>query len=133
MRFKTLLILGLLWMAEAASAAPLGSREVNLSTPVGGDVLPGGNFSATDIKTSFVFAKLIPFVIRYALGLGAALAVAVLIIGGYQFITSYGNQEKRQAAQKTVQYALIGLVITIVAFGIVTVITNFSFTPPPQP
>ena len=117
-------------MAETASAAPLGSREVDLSTPVGGDILPGGSFSASDIETSFIFAKLIPFAIRYILGLGAGLAVIALIIGGYQFLTAYGSQERRQAAQKTIQYALIGLVVAIVAFGIVTIITSFTFTPP---
>ncbi len=132
MRFKTLFATGLLLLHDVALAAPLGSREVNLSTPVGGDVLPGGGFSAPDIESSFIFAKLIPFVIRYILGLEAALAVIALIIGGYQFITSYGNQERRQAAIKTVQYAVIGLIVAIVAFGIVTVITSFTFTPPSE-
>lgn len=115
--------------SAAALAANLGSREVELSTPIGRDILPGGGMiTDVDIRTSFVFSKLIPFVIRYGLGLAAALCVVALIVGGYQFITSYGNQERRQAAQKTVTVAAIGLVIVITAFGIVTLITQFTFS-----
>lgn len=115
-----------------AFAAALGSRGVELSTPVGGDVLPGGGFIAENIEDSFVFSKLIPFAIRYGLGLAVALAVIALIIGGFQFMTSYGETEKRQSAQKTIQYALIGLIVAIAAYGIVTVISNISYAPPQE-
>ncbi len=130
MLIKRLLSIGVLALLnfQTAWAAPLGSREVHLSTPVGGDVLPGGGFAASDIRTSFIFAKLIPFILRYIIGLGASLAVVALIIGGYQFLASYGNTETHQSAIKTIQYALIGLIVMMVAFGIVTIITNFTFS-----
>lgn len=138
MRFKHFFIAGILafcgWLNALAAdtsgllSANLGSREVNLSVPVGGDVLPGGSFNAADIKTSFAFAKLIPFALKYALGLAAALTVIALIIGGYRLMTTYGNPEKQQAARKTIQYALIGLIVAITAFGIVTIITQFTFS-----
>lgn len=109
-------------------AAPLGSREVKLSRPVGGDVLPGGGLSDVDIKTSFIFSKLIPFVIKYGIRLALALSVIALMIGGYQFMTSYGNSEKRQAAQKTILFAAMGLILALTAMGIVTIITTIRFT-----
>ncbi|MFH1012397.1 MAG: hypothetical protein V1760_01485 [Candidatus Peregrinibacteria bacterium] len=133
MRFKrlktqaVLLFILLIWVTSLAYAAPLGNRDVDLSTPVGSDILPGGGFFAESIREGFLFKKLLPFLIQYGLGLAVSLAVVALIIGGYQFMTSYGNQESRQAAQKTVTYAIIGLIIAIAAFGIVAVISNFSF------
>ncbi len=110
------------------------SKEVVLSNPVGSKILPGGKLlgdkggEGMDIKTSFIFSKLIPFTIKYAIRLAIALAVIALIIGGYQYMTAYGDEEKHKNAQKTITYALIGLVLAITAFGIVSVITKIKLT-----
>ncbi len=111
-----------------AWAAVGGTRDVNLSRPVGGDILPGGSMPDTDIRVSFIFSKLIPFVIRYGIGLAVALSVVALIIGGYQMMTGYGNSEQHEAALKTLTYALLGLVVALTALGIVTVVSNFPFS-----
>jgi len=47
------------------------------------------------------------------------LALLFLILGGIQWITSGGNKEKLQAAQKKIMYAVIGLVISLSAFLII--------------
>ena len=125
----TLFVINLMQITSYVSAATLGGKDIDITTPVGGDVLPGGGIAqAGDIKSSFIFSRLIPFLIKYAIRLAVALSVIALIIGGYQFIVSFGNSEKRQKAQKTITYALIGLVISITAYGIVTIITNIDFS-----
>ncbi|MFC1729802.1 pilin [candidate division KSB1 bacterium] len=110
------------------SVQNVSGNEVQLSAPVGGDILPGGQMYQDDIKTSFIFSRLIPFVIKYTISLAVALAVIALIIGGYQFMTAYGDTEKHQKAQKTITYAIIGLVLAIAAFGIVRIVTTINFT-----
>lgn len=50
------------------------------------------------------------------------LTVVFFILGGIQWITSSGNKEKIQAAQKKITYAAIGLVITLGAFFIVNIV-----------
>lgn len=102
------------------------AQDTTLTPPIGGDVLPGGGLVGTDIQTGFVFSKLLPFVIKYAIQLAIALSVVVLIIGGYQMMTSYGETEKNQTARKTITYALIGLVVALTAFGIVQIITSIQ-------
>lgn len=109
-------------------AQGFGRTEVELTEPVGGDILPGGQLLEGDIKESFIFSKVIPFAIRFTIGLAIALAVIALIIGGYQYLTAYGNEEKLKNAQKTITYAIIGLVLAIMAFGIVQIITSIQFT-----
>lgn len=106
----------------------LFAQETELTLPVGGDILPGGGLvnASQTIQESFVFSKLIPFVVTYAIRLAVALAVIALIIGGYQFLTSYGDTEKRGKAIKTVTYAIVGLIITLMAFGIVMLITSIN-------
>ncbi len=113
----------------SALAQGLNRGEVKLTKPIGGDILPGGNQSLTgDVEGSFIFSKVLPFVITYTVRLAVALAVIALIIGGYQYMTAYGDEEKHKAAQKTITYAIIGLVIAITAFGIVKIITNLKIT-----
>jgi len=51
-------------------------------------------------------------------------AVIVLIIGGLKYITSAGDSNSVASAKSTVLYAVIGLVIAILAQGIVQFVLN---------
>ena len=51
-----------------------------------------------------------------ALGL---VAVVVMIIGGYNYMTSSGDSSKVEKAKKTILYGLIGLIVCALAFVIV--------------
>jgi len=63
-------------------------------------------------------------VIEMLLRLGALFAIAVIIYGSVQFITSQGEPSKTQAARSTIINALIGLVITISAATAVSFIAG---------
>lgn len=56
--------------------------------------------------------------------LGGLVAVVMIFIGGFRFITSQGNPESAASARKTAINALIGLVIVIVATSVVSFIGN---------
>jgi len=109
------------------AAAPRDT-DVEISTPIGGDILPGGTFRGEDFKDGILFSRIIPFLIKYTINLTVAISVAVLIYAGYLYITAYGDSDKHAKAQKTITYALIGLVVSITAYGIVTIITNINFS-----
>lgn len=109
-------------------AASIYDRDSVLSPPVGRDILPGGGLQADEVKSSFIFSKLIPFVIDYALKIAIGLAVIVIIIGGYQYMTAYGDTEKQETARKTLTYAVIGLVIALTAYGIVSIVTSIRLS-----
>ncbi len=128
-KFKYLITGITLFLIQTPSvlAQGFGRGDLELTEPVGGDVLPGGGLTG-GIKTSFIFSKLIPFAIKYAIGLAIALTVIALIIGGYQYMTAYGSDEKHKNAQKTITYALIGLILALTAFGIVQIITSIQLT-----
>lgn len=59
-------------------------------------------------------------VIKVMITIGGVIAVIVIIIGGLRYMTSSGEQANIKAAKDTILYAVIGLVVTIVAFAIVT-------------
>jgi hypothetical protein len=60
-------------------------------------------------------------IINTFLLLASVLALAFIIIGGFRYITSSGNQEDVEQAKKTVTYAVVGLLVIILA----AVIVNF--------
>ena len=67
---------------------------------------------------------LIVFVIQILLYVAGGVAVLFVIIGGFQYITSAGNAEGATKGKKTVVNAIIGIVLIILSYMIISVITN---------
>ena len=99
-----------------------------ISRPVGVGILPGSGIEGADIQSSALFSQIIPFLLTWAINLAIGLSVIVLIFGGYQFLTAFGNTEKYDQAIRTIIYAAIGLVISLTAYGIITIITRLQFS-----
>jgi len=53
-----------------------------------------------------------------------ALSVIMLIWGGIRYTTSAGDSNKVTAAKNTVLYAIVGLVIAILAYAIVNMVID---------
>lgn len=62
--------------------------------------------------------------INILLGVAALVAVLFLVIGGFRYITSAGNDEQAKAGRKTIINALIGLVVVILAYVIVSAVNK---------
>lgn len=54
----------------------------------------------------------------------AVIAVIVIIVAGFMYVTSGGDAAKVVKAKNTILYAVIGLVIIILAFAITGFITG---------
>ncbi len=83
----------------------------------------GGGSSANqnDLKN---FIKTIVDVLLFLLG---AIAVIMIIIGGIRYTTSNGDSSQVTSAKNTILYAVVGLVVAILAYAIVNfVITSFK-------
>ena len=75
-----------------------------------------------NLGSSNTFPGLILFIINAALGIVGLLSIAFIIYGGFQYITSRGDEEQASAGKKTLTNAIIGLVIILLSYTIVTVI-----------
>jgi len=58
------------------------------------------------------------------LGIVGGVAVLVLIIGGFQYITAAGNPDQVGKAKSTIMYAIVGLVICILSYVIVSFVVS---------
>jgi hypothetical protein len=67
---------------------------------------------------------LIIYIIDILLAVAAILSVLFIIIGGYKYIFSGANEKSSESGKKTVVNALIGLIIIILSFTIITVLSD---------
>jgi len=65
----------------------------------------------------------LPAITKVVIAAAGISAVLFIIIGGIQILTAYGNDEKIGKAKKTVTYAIIGLLIAILSYAIVSTIS----------
>ncbi len=64
-------------------------------------------------------------IIRVAMGLLGIVAVVIVLIGGFTWMTAGGNEEKIGEAKKWIFAGIVGLAIILSAYGIASfVITN---------
>ncbi len=60
--------------------------------------------------------------IAYAILIAGILCVAFIFFGGLSFILSGGDESKIKQAVSTIRYSIIGLIITVLAVFIVSVV-----------
>ena len=93
--------------ATSSSAILLASNKVMAATiPSGANDYYKGNLG-TFIGTA----------LNVVLGAAGFVAIIYVIIGGFNYVTSAGNAEKVATANKTIAYAIIGIVIVALAFA----------------
>lgn len=59
-------------------------------------------------------------IIQIVLAIMAAVAILIIVIAGLKFVTAQGDPQGAAQARQTIIYALVGLVIAILAEVIVT-------------
>ncbi len=95
-----------------------------------GGGIQGGAISARgDDQTANLFGqtgifKTITNVLLFILG---AVSVIMIIIGGLRYVISGGNSTAVTAAKNTILYAIVGVIIALLAYAIVNfVLTSFT-------
>ena len=116
-----LILAGLLVVPTVALAvAPVASAEGNFT-------LQGGVSSAQGEGVDKVAAdpeSLVKQFVNIFLFAVGALSVIMLIWGGIRYTTSAGDSNKVTAAKNTVLYAIVGLVVAILAYAIVNMVIS---------
>lgn len=100
------LAVGLPTIASAASV-DLG---LNYATAIG--------LGTQDVRTT------VANVIRAFMGLLGIVAVIIILLGGFKWMTAAGEEEKVQEAKKLIISGVIGLVIIMMAFAIAQFVIN---------
>jgi len=116
--------------------APLAAAQSNFAPP---SVLPGDDANiggygdaciglARMIRTGDLSLRQIPCFIKYfsqtLIAIAGSIAVIFVMYGGYQYVL--GGQDAQAEAKKTITYALIGLVISLMAWVLVDIVLQLA-------
>ena len=66
----------------------------------------------------------VKFITQTLVGIAGTLAVIFVMIGGYKYVI--GRDEDKDAAKKTITYALIGLAVSLMAWIIIDIVLRFA-------
>ena len=80
--------------------------------------------SADSLVSSSSIMEVILKVLKMLLTIVGIIAVLLVIVGGFQYITAAGNEEQAEKGKKAIFNALIGLVVVILSYAIVNIIVK---------
>jgi hypothetical protein len=78
-----------------------------------------GTPSIVEAAQNYNILEIINRALAYAIIIAGFLSVIFIFVGGISFILSGGQEDKIKSAVSTIRYAIIGLIITILAIVIV--------------
>jgi hypothetical protein len=77
-----------------------------------------------DLPSYCSASELIVKVINYALLVAGTVTVLFLVVGGFWYLTSAGNEEQAEKGKKTLINSIIGLVVITLSYTIVRIISG---------
>lgn len=115
----------------AAAALAAGNAFAQGSGALTGEDLFGGVDSQVFADTAGLPSGDLPTtiasIIRTILGFLGIVAVVIVLMGGFKWMTAGGNEDKVKEAKRLITQGIIGLVITLSAFAIASfVITSIT-------
>lgn len=120
-------------------AIPMLVLGISLVTPAAQLVsaqttLSDGALSAKSTEQPPEVKNIFLTVTNVLLFLIGAIAVIMLIYGGFRYTTSGGDSSSVTAAKNTILYAIVGIIVAIVAYAVVKfVIVQFTGSGTPTP
>lgn len=114
MIFLALLSIPLAVMASGNDLLAQVQMNEELRPDFAPNINPAGGDRTAPVN---IVLQLIAGSLIYAAG---PIAVLMIAIGGLRYVTSRGDQNAMEEAKKTILWAVIGLVVIILSFAIVT-------------
>lgn len=75
-------------------------------------------------KSRVVDHNVVANVLHIVLGLAGSIALIIIIIAGLQYVLSQGNPQQAAKAKDTIIYALVGLVICLLGYAVVSFVVK---------
>lgn len=84
--------------------------------------LPGCTTSETEAGSFNIIGGIIATGIKYV----AVIAVIAVMVGGIMMLVSSWDEEKTKKAKNVIIYALVGVLVSVLAWSIIWLVNNFN-------
>ena len=116
-------LMSLVWTASLLSLVPATTQAQTINS---NDLWGNGTvsayqnkgFSATDPRQT------VARIIKVALGFLGSIAVILIVLAGFKWMTAAGNEDKIAESKKLMAAAFVGLVIILTAFALTNFVIN---------
>ena len=120
-------LMSLVWTASLLSMVPATSQAANIeSSDLWGtntvSTYQSEGFSTTDPR------KTVAKIIKVALGFLGSIAVILIVLAGFKWMTAAGNEDKIAESKKLMAAAFVGLVIILTAFALTSFVIDSVIT-----
>lgn len=123
LRYIPVLLLSVFVALASATLVSPAAFAFDLSITDGASAARG----ADQVADLFGSTGIITTVTNILLFIVGAIAVVMVIVGGFRYVVSGGNTANITTAKNTILYAVVGLIVAILAYALVNfVITSFA-------
>jgi len=131
-KLKQYILAAAILVSTGLAAVPAVAGAVEVFKPCAAGA--GGSSSSVCASTNDNADGLVKIIVNTLLFILGAISVIVIIIGGILYTLSGGDSNSVTKAKNTILYAVIGLVVALLAYAIVNfVITQLTATPVTTP
>lgn len=120
-KVKALAIAGVFALVGIGALVPVGNAAA--ANNVGG-LSNGVNNAKTNDMANGDLSNIVSTVTNVFMWVVGVISVIMMIYGGFQYVTSSGDQTKVTKAKNTILYGVVGLAIAILAGAIVSFVIN---------
>ena len=114
------ILTGVATMTTLMAGRAMATMNYDNPAQAGAEAARANGMPAELIGTSGVFTRITNTVLL-AVGL---ISVIMLVVGGLRYVISGGDSKKVTDAKNTIMYAIIGLIIAILAYAIVNFVIS---------
>ena len=107
--------------AVAPMVAPTATHAAEYTIQGGADSAKGDNTPENLFSGDNAIFKTIVNILLFIIG---AISVIMLIIGGIRYVVSGGDQNAVSGAKNTILYAIIGIIVALLAYAIVNFVVG---------
>ncbi len=108
-------------------AAAARSKEFSPSPIPKPSTLPGPTLTTPNQERKIVTTKILPRIASFIIGFAGVLALVSILFSGVRMMLSGGEEEVFNSSKARIQWAILGLLVSILAFIAVQITININF------
>lgn len=114
--------------SELGISVGCGKEEITFSDFEGGFEPPSTEGYAPGLTRVTTVRSFVLTFLNFALSFLGLVAVAIIIYGGFLYVTARGDSEQSDKGKKSIQYALGGIIIILLSFALVNTLITEPFS-----